>query len=715
MRVFLSDPGGGVYSIVGKPPTVANAFGEWGGWSPVSEGASTPGGAISAVRKDNGRVHAFIADPGGGVYTIVELPDGSWSGWESVAHGSTVPGGVVSAVLSPTGRIRLFVADPLGGIFTASRRDEPNWGQWSPVPGVTTLPGAPIGVVPDEGDTVRLVVADHTGAVRTTAGSASQGWRPWEAVSEGSTMPGAPVTTVRHPSGRVSVVLADRGFGVYAATTPRSAAPWTRWTNVSDGRVGGRPRSIVLRDPDGAAQASSDTGSLSLDLGLPLLDRSRTADGTPRLWSLEVAPSQVRGGGPPTPVSAIVVATTRLDLAPINDRIDALLGPDGEKVSFTAETTAGRARLRMTILDRVTAATLDFHGQLDSLLESVEQDPGVGTDIQEHTAYTVVDASASLGYGLELDLDGLRVTRLRFEIGAAEHLAGPLPAAKLSVGVEGEVLARISGFPLATARLREESVALEIGLSLGPNGEFASHSWVSGDGSLVDVDIHWQAAIAAGVVSPLGSLSAAIAAELVESALNGLVEQFVARLALGGPTQVRHAFARFLGADFTYLSLGMEGNELVLAYLAPMEPQPTPSPIFRPVIGRDVEQDVDGRWQVAPDERGDTWANSNLTGKIDHIVMVMMENRSYDHVLGYLAGEPVPAGDGLNAEILGYLTGLGTPSGRLADSAITPNGVGLRTRFPAPVGHSLAAVTEQLSLRGTLPSGREVNSPAGFL
>lgn len=709
VRLLVAGTSGVIYTLIGKPPD------DWGGWELVSEGSTVPGGPISAVQM-GGRLHAFVAERAGGVYTASLGATGPWSAWEPVADGATIPGGHVCAVGSPNGRMRVIVADRGGGIWTSTRRDEVVWGGWTEIPGVRTLPGAPIGAVPVGENTIRIALADHSGGVRSTVGSAGDGWGPWEHVSEGATIPGGPVTTVRHPSGRVSLVVADRGLGVYAATLPSGSTDWSGWNNVSEGGVGGRPRQVRLLDPDGVEMASSATGYLSLDADLRLLHRSRDANGGVRNWSLEVAPLATPAAGAATAVNAQVVATTRLPLDPVNDRIDALLGVSGEKFSLTCDTTNGRGRLRLTVLDRVTAATLDFHGALDSVLEGIAQDEGVGTDIQENVAYNLVDANASVGYGIVVDLDGLSLSDLRVDLGAAENLPGGPFAVRVSLRVGGQAVARLAGFPLATASPRREEVAIELGLGLGADGEFASSSWISGGGSLVDVDVHWAAAIAAGVVSALGTLTAGIAAEAVESWINSTVEDTVGRLAATGLEPARHMFAKFLGADFTYLSCRVEGADLVLAHLAAIEPQPTPSPLYRAAVGREVTQADDGHWEVAADERGDTWANANLLAKIDHIVVVMMENRSYDHVLGHLAAGPAPVGDGLDPELTAHLAGLGTPTTWLGESNIIPtDGVGLKTRFPCPVGHSLDDVAEQLAQQMTLASTRKVSSPSGFL
>ena len=94
-----------------------------------------------------------------------------------------------------------------------------------------------------------------------------------------------------------------------------------------------------------------------------------------------------------------------------------------------------------------------------------------------------------------------------------------------------------------------------------------------------------------------------------------------------------------LGADLTLTSVRIENEVLVIDYVAPTEPDPKPNPAFTGVIGRSVSQLGAQGWDIFPRHMGDTWTAENLA-KIDHIVTVMMENRSFDHVLGYRAALP---------------------------------------------------------------------------
>jgi hypothetical protein len=161
--------------------------------------------------------------------------------------------------------------------------------------------------------------------------------------------------------------------------------------------VGGRNRPVTLRDPDGNVMAQSADGTFSMETPLPLLDRSRNPNGFARWWNLEVGPVVPVQTGPPTPVIAQVHTSTRIHLREINDRIIELLGVDGEKIKVEGDTLDGDARLRLTVLDRQSAATMDFHGILDPLIRGVKQDDGVDTDLRENTAYNVLSESASVG------------------------------------------------------------------------------------------------------------------------------------------------------------------------------------------------------------------------------------------------------------------------------------------------------------------------------
>ncbi|TMH27698.1 MAG: hypothetical protein E6H66_23010 [Betaproteobacteria bacterium] len=96
-------------------------------------------------------------------------------------------------------------------------------------------------------------------------------------------------------------------------------------------------------------------------------------------------------------------------------------------------------------------------------------------------------------------------------------------------------------------------------------------------------------------------------------------------------------------------------------------------------------------------------------------VVVMMENRSFDHVLGYrqLIGDV--DGDGGYRDLIMFLYDQGFPVTLLRNSGITPDAAGFKTKFPAQVGHKLKDVAQQLASQLQTSFGSTVNSPQGFI
>jgi hypothetical protein len=92
---------------------------------------------------------------------------------------------------------------------------------------------------------------------------------------------------------------------------------------------------LQLMDPDGAVVASGNQGLLSFPVTLRSLNRSRDASGKARPWSLEFVPT---GRNVLENIVATVTATTRMPVNVLQDRINDLLGPDGNKLSVYGKT-----------------------------------------------------------------------------------------------------------------------------------------------------------------------------------------------------------------------------------------------------------------------------------------------------------------------------------------------------------------------------------------
>ena len=134
----------------------------------------------------------------------------------------------------------------------------------------------------------------------------------------------------------------------------------------------------------------------------------------------------------------------------------------------------------------------------------------------------------------------------------------------------------------------------------------------------------------------------------------------------------------------------------------------SPQSTFRLVLWGDTAAaaaDLNADWTIHLVNTGGVSASCNLTvryqvvsgnlGKIDHIVVVMMENRSFDHMLGYLRHE------GNRTDIDGLT---GTESNRDANGNLFPVNALTRTYFRNDPGHGWNEVAEQLAADTGHPS-----------
>ena len=467
--------------------------------------------------------------------------------------------------------------------------------------------------------------------------------------------------------------------------------------------------SLRLIDPDGQMVATGTGGRLNFAVGLRTLDKSRDASGNVRPWKL-----QVTSGGPNLgeTITATVVATTRVPVSVLQDRINDLLGPYGANLSVFGQNKDGRALARFEILDEFSAETIDMYGLLDKVLARATQDSGVDIhDIQRGVVYNVANRNADLSYGLSMDVGSVRVTAIDISIGPSQHISPVVPALRVTVAVTGNITLQLEGFDLVSVSVNDNLLALEVGLALDSTGSVTLQSWMRDDP--LDISINWEDAVLAGLLTgALGLLGVAGLEHYVQGEVNDKIVQGFRSIVEEAILSAPKIMAMLLGADFTIRSLRMDGGALVIDYVAPTEPDPKPNAALIGVIGRSAIELGPNLWQLEPRSLGNTWAADNLA-KIDHIVVVMMENRSFDHVLGYRMQMEDPDAYG---EYVQSLYEQGFPITWLKNSGILANAAGLKTRFPAQVGHKLADVAQQLGATPLqIPSGSSVLNPQGFI
>lgn len=486
--------------------------------------------------------------------------------------------------------------------------------------------------------------------------------------------------------------------------------------------------SMRLVDPDGAAVAETRDRKLTFGVSLRTLNKCRDADGKVRKWTLEVLPRGAVVVGSPH-LSATVIGRGRLKIATLSSRIDALLGPNGDFIKIFGENKDGEMLARLKITDVVSAETIDMHELLSGVLSDVEQDGDANpADIQAFTVYTLgrksdtfsVSVSVPLfsdpSVDLDVDCHTLNVDSIKVAIGPGVMLDASVPAIKLTVAVSGGIKIKLGSSTVATGAVRGGKFSMEVGIKLMPDGTPTIITEVTPEP--LDLDLTDEATAIITLVSPL---LAAVIDDRVETKQRKMNKDIVegAKNLFSGFTLASKILRLIFGAHLTYKPFRFNGDEILFDHIAPIEPEPRPTPGYLGAIGRSFAELQPNALTFTPPSLGDTWQADNLTRKIKHIVVVMMENRSYDHVLGYRARKDILEGsDGLTFEMITKIEG--APNGpfdvrNLRNAGFAKNDVGKMTRLPKKPGHEFADVEEQLKFRADGPGGRKILSPKGFV
>jgi hypothetical protein len=237
--LFVTNPDGWVYTTTGS------AEGDWGEWTPVSEGRAAPGttvtvGADPLLGYSGPPYDLFITNPDGWVYTTSGSAEGGWRRWKPVSEGRTAPGTTVTAVLDQWPRYALFIANPNGEVFTTSGSTKDGWGEWSRIPFGLTAPGTTVTAVP-EPSTYRyrrfhVFITKPSGEVVTTSGNVDSSWDEWTSISQGRAAPGTTVTSDYMPFPLRQLFITNPDGWIYT-NSGSAEGGWGGWKTVSEGRA----------------------------------------------------------------------------------------------------------------------------------------------------------------------------------------------------------------------------------------------------------------------------------------------------------------------------------------------------------------------------------------------------------------------------------------------------------------------------------------------
>jgi phospholipase C len=482
------------------------------------------------------------------------------------------------------------------------------------------------------------------------------------------------------------------------------------------------PVLVTLFRPDGSVAGTDNDGSLGVPITLTELRHSRGPDGTVRKWKLRVEAAN----DTTYKITAQVIETVRLPGSVLKARLDAILGPNGEHLTLGADFNEKRDTNQFTlrIKEARLAETFELHDVLEGLDPSAQPD---GADVKRPATgvdYVLTEDRLVLRGGtfdIQAKCRKVKTTSIRILMGASverralklepppntapsgPHTLQPtgdvllppnLPQFSLDVAASGSIIVDVNN--LDNGELVIPKLRLEVGVEIKPDGRLGARCWLDPNSVKFGGD--------EGTIHPVNA----------ENRLKLKLDEKSRKLASSFTGIFEGIFDRLMGGAFRFTASRWTGTAMEFDYVAGVEPERKPNPgyVARGDFGIGI-----GPVGPIPKQQIDTWKSPNLS-KIDHIVVLMMENRSFDHVLGYLSLEPPPVTSGgtpgalpdvtLNGAINPNVDGLtrrivekfsvpGTGIRPLSQAGFRANKAGLKTQLPLSVGHTFEHVRQQLA------------------
>jgi phospholipase C len=483
---------------------------------------------------------------------------------------------------------------------------------------------------------------------------------------------------------------------------------------------------VTLFRPDGSVMAHDDDGNIGKIITLLDLQQSRGPDGAVRKWKLRVEAAN----NTKYKVFAQVFGTVRIPVSVLQKRFDSLLGTDGNHLTIGANWNDERDTNQITlrINDQQLAETFGLHDVLKDLDPEIQRPNFHKEDLENPVTgldYVMSEDSLVFRTGFNRaqgECRNIKSTSFKIKMGASverrplkEELVAPgphpilrptgaiiippnLPRFLLELVATGFIHVVVNNSDdgdLIITKLR-----LEIGLDVSSEGRLIARCWLDPDSLKFGGE---EGTIHQPIVN-------------VENRVKLKLQGKNENLTLSFTHIFEDVFDRLMGGAFRFTTTRFTGTAMEFDYVAGVEPERRPNPGY--VARGDFGVASGPNGPITPNHI-DTWKSPNLAAdKIEHIIVLMMENRSFDHVLGYLSLEnppvvnsaaafpPVlsplngainPDVDGLTNQIITKFSENGTSIRHLSKAGFAANDAGLKTKLPLGVGHSFEDVKQQLA------------------
>ena len=421
-------------------------------------------------------------------------------------------------------------------------------------------------------------------------------WQQWRSVSEGSSIPGAAVTAIATGNDRVALFIADARGGIYT-TSGNTTSEWRPWANVSEGstRPGapvtavplGQGRvAVFIADPNGGIYANSG----SVDGGWGPWRHVSEGSSTPgaRVTAVSLGSGQI----------ALFIADPNGGIYANSGSVDGGWGP-WRHVSEGSSTPSARVTAVSLGSGQIALFIADPNGGIYANSGSVDGGWGPWRHVSSEGSSTPVSPVTAVS--LESGQIALFIANPNGGIYTAvgHPASGWGPWTSVSEG------ATTPGGAITAVRISGGRVALFIAdrnSGIYTTSGSAQRGWSA-----------WTT-VSQGSSTPGAAIGAV---PLGEDRVAVFIADPNGGIYMTAPGGLRAGLNRrltrlLLGGDFRVFDVRSDGRHLTIGYIANGELEPFaehPQPPLDP-----------GR-----------------LSNIDHIVVLMMENRSFDHMLGYLS------------------------------------------------------------------------------
>lgn len=475
---------------------------------------------------------------------------------------------------------------------------------------------------------------------------------------------------------------------------------------------------ISLIRPDGTIMAAGINGILTVGIDQSDVKWSRDSAGKKILWTLRFEGISTRK----MKYYAQVYDTLKIPAAVITERISALFGQNGENIAINVNWNKNLLTNVFTVqpkTDRL-AETLEMHSVIpdtnsvkkdvsykiyDNPMVLEENGPGPVGKIQAKCNDLSKD-SFSFNIGKSVTRRAIKCNSTYTSISQGEVMI-PADLPKISITASFKNTIRLIIDNWENGELIIPNLIFEMALDV-KDGNIIARCWL-------DPNSLKYGGEEANPHIPLYNDTY----YLMQKISNAIDSKFNDKVT----AIVQNIFDRMMGGVFTFTASKWDSGQNAMEFeyitdnLPEMEQNPNYRSFYNPALGPDIPSKID------------TWHSVNLTNpdNIKHIVVLMMENRSFDHVLGHLSlpqtgsrsGSQPPinaAVDGLTSDIIRDFSVDGNEIRHLKNARFDSNTASLKTKLPVGVGHSLEDVKEQLGannyMKGFVNNFKKVNTAA---